>query len=168
MRIYLAIVAAAFGLAISIDVFAADIDDAIAAINNGNWDLGVRIAIPIADQGDPSAQSLVGAVLFSGKGNAAANPVRAFHYLRLSADNPESDDVSRANSLWLLSLAYNGGKGVRNDVEMALQAMWKSAQLGNQKAMDQLTESFCNVSKVANCYGVLKEKLASCEMPCWK
>lgn len=87
---------------------AADADAAYAAYENGYHECALRLAQPLAEQGDARAQSLVGLIHYIGRG-AIRDNVKAVKWLRLAADQ------GNANAQFRLGLVYSEGHGAPQD-----------------------------------------------------
>jgi uncharacterized protein len=94
---------AALGLADQVDARAA-----YAAYERGYHACALRLAQPLAEQGDARAQSLVGLIHYVGRG-ALRDDAKAVNWLRLAADQGD------AAAQFRLGLMYSEGQGVPQD-----------------------------------------------------
>jgi Sel1 repeat len=95
---------AALGIATPVhDAGAAEV-----AYRNGDQPTALRLARPLAEQGDVRAQSLVGLIHYSGRGGLR-NETEAVKWFRLAADHGD------AAAQFRLGLMYSEGQGVPQD-----------------------------------------------------
>jgi TPR repeat protein len=87
---------------------AADAGAAYAAYEQGYYACALRLAQPLAEQGDARAQSLVGLIYYIGRG-ALRDDAKAVDWLRLAADQGD------AAAQFRLGLMYSEGQGVPQD-----------------------------------------------------
>lgn len=152
-------------MSISAGAIAGVWDDVDVALDKKDYRLAVLILKPLADKGDPQAQAFVGTMLFTGKvvKKEAKTGVR---FLEMCANNPNTSEKEKGGCMWLLSTAYVGGEdGIAEDMNLALNYMWRAAKYGNKNAINQLTESVCK-NRGSDCPAVLKERIAQCSEPC--
>jgi TPR repeat protein len=92
-----------------------DAEAAYAAYEKGHHARALRLAQPLAEQGDARAQSLVGLIYYIGRG-PMRDDAEAVRWLRLAAD--QGDAAAR----FRLGLMYSEGHGVPQD--QAEAAKW--------------------------------------------
>jgi TPR repeat protein len=85
-----------------------DAEAAYAAYDKGDHARALRLAQPLAEQGDARAQSLVGLIYYIGRG-ALRDDAKAVTWLRLAADQGD------AAAQFRLGLVYSEGQGVPQD-----------------------------------------------------
>lgn len=85
-----------------------DAEAAYAAYAKGHHARALRLAQPLAEQGDARAQSLVGLIHYTGRG-VVRDDAKAAKWLRLAADQGE------AAARFRLGLMYSEGHGVPQD-----------------------------------------------------
>jgi TPR repeat protein len=83
----------------------------MAAYNRGDYVPAIRLFRPLAEQGNPKAQSVLGAMYRKGEG-VTRNPVRAFMWLSFAAKRGDAKartglrDVSQAMTPAEISMAH--------------------------------------------------------------
>ena len=100
-------------LCMGASVMATQLDDALNAAKNGQFELAYKLFLPLAEQGNSSAQNFVGYMFQRGDG-VERNDVQAAKWWRLAAEKGLADAQNN------LGLIYAEGRGVtQNDVESA-------------------------------------------------
>lgn len=113
-------------------VFAGPLEDGLAAYKKGDWDLAVRLLLPLAEKGDAQAQEKIGRLYDRGRG-FPRNYVEAERWYRRAAEQGDAPAQSR------LAFMYRSGKvGPRNagpkEFAEALELYRKAAVQGNPLA----------------------------------
>jgi hypothetical protein len=98
------------GLAMAVGVSAPtrDADAAYAALNKGNYAAAMKLARPLAEEGDARARSLVGYLYYHGRG-LKADDAEALKWFRLAADQGD------ASAQLHLGNMYAQGQAVAQD-----------------------------------------------------
>ncbi|MDH2916762.1 MAG: hypothetical protein PXX77_07795 [Gallionella sp.] len=136
-----------------------------AALDRGDVAAAVKLLRPVADAGDPEAQSFVGIVLWSGQTEGVPkDAINGTKYLTMCVNNPKTESESRGNCAFNMSLAYLRGDGVVKSMDDSLAFMWTSARYGNEKSFNQLNRAVCKGD--ASCTEELKVRLDRCEAMC--
>jgi uncharacterized protein len=91
-----------------------DSDAAFAAYERGSYASALRHLRPLADQGDPRAQSILGLMFYHGRG-VPRDDVEATKWFRLAAD--QGDATAQFN----LGVMYAEGQGVAQDYAEAMK-----------------------------------------------
>jgi uncharacterized protein len=107
--------------------FAGPLEDGSAAYLNGDWAKAIRLLQPLADQGDPRAEELIGRLYERGAGFP-----RDFHaavdWYRRAADKGDANAAAR------LGFMYRIGEGVTRDLAEAARWYRLGADKGNRLA----------------------------------
>jgi TPR repeat protein len=114
--------------------FAAPVPDAgaaEAAYRTGDQATALRLALPLAEQGDVRAQSLVGLIHHSGRGGLRSE-VEAVKWSRLAAEQGD------AAAQFRLGLMYSEGQGVPQDLAEAANWYRLAANQRHPKAQYNL------------------------------
>jgi TPR repeat protein len=120
--------AAAVGLASSgRDVTA----EAQAALQKGDYAKALKLAQPLAEDGNPRAEAIVGAVYYRGRG-AAQNDAEAATWFKRAAEH--GDAVAR----FQLGVMYGEGRGVPQDFAEAARWYERAADQGDAQAQYNL------------------------------
>jgi len=136
-----------------------------AALDRGDTAAAVKLLRPVADAGDPEAQSFVGIVLWSGKTEGVPkDAVSGAKYLAMCVNNPKTGDEARGDCAFNMSLAYLRGDGVVKSMDDALASLWTGAKYGNEKSFNQLNRSVCKGDE--SCTEELRSRLDRCETMC--
>src|SRR5262245_9264598 len=117
-------------------------DAAYAAYQKGDHAAALRLARPLAEQGDVRAQSLVGLLYQTGRG-APRDDAEALKWLRRAADR---DD---AGAQFGLGVAYSEGRGVPEDDAEAANWYRRAADQGYAPAQYNLGVLYVNGEGVA-------------------
>src|SRR5262245_54616914 len=88
-------------------------EDAVAARERGDYAAALRLSRPLAEQGDPGAQFMLGTMLYDGLG-VPQDFAEAFRWLRRAADQGDARAQSRVAGM------YQSGRGVAQDYSWAL------------------------------------------------
>lgn len=105
--------------------FAGPWEDGMVAYNRGDYVPAIRLFRPLAEKGNPKAQSLLGVMYRKGQG-VARNSVHAF--------------------IWFKRAAANGDAGARAELHEVSQTMTR-AEISEAEAMAQA----CEASNYRNC-----------------
>ena len=123
------------GLAQTVGVASPGADDAYAAYQKGDYATVVRLASPLAAQGDTHAQTMLGLVYYRGHG-ASKDPAQAVKWFRLAADQGD------AAAQFFLGLMYSEGEGVPQDYNEAAKWYRLAADQGDPQAQYNLGISY--------------------------
>lgn len=110
---------------------ALDVDAAEDAYQKGNYDRALRIARPLAEQGDARAQSLLGRILSRGRG-PQLDEAEAAKWFRRAAEQ------GNAAAQFSLGNMYSEGRGVPQDFTEAAKWYGASADQGDPQAQYNL------------------------------
>jgi uncharacterized protein len=122
-----------------------DTDAAYAAYQRGNYATALRHLSPLADQGDPRAQSLLGLMYYHGRGVPQDDP-EAAKWFRLAADQGD------APALFNLGVMYAEGQGVPQDYAEAVKWYRLAADHGHAQAQYNLGLSYARGEGVSQDY----------------
>lgn len=114
-----------------------EIDAAYAAYDKGRYAEALRLSRPLAQQGDPRAQSLLAEIYYHGRG-ASQDDLEAIKWFRRAAD--QGDVVAQFH----LGDAYSAGRGVPQDYTEAAKWYRMAADQKNAKAQFNLGFLFSN------------------------
>ena len=103
-------------------------EDAVLAGLRGDYALEVRLLLPLAEQGNPFAQSLLGSAYFEGKG-VLQDYQQAVTWMRRAADQGYSS--AQLN----LGVVYANGQGVPQDFVLAHVWFNLSAAQGDEQTI---------------------------------
>lgn len=123
-----AIVAILLMLSFAAPVVASPLEDAVAADNRGDYATALQLYQPLADKGDPTAQTNVGFIYANGQG-VPQNYAEAVKWFRLAAD--QGSAYAQLN----LGVMYANGQGVPQDYVAAYKWFSLSATQGNTEAV---------------------------------
>jgi len=101
-------------------------DDAEVARMHGDFVTALRLLLPLADQGDAKAQSILGSMYYLGQG-VAEDRVEAANWYRRAAEQGD------AGGQRALGRAYDLGDGVPQDYAEAAKWIRKAAEQGEPK-----------------------------------
>ena len=99
-----------------------DLDDALAALNNGDYATAFKLLKPLAEQGNADAQYNLGLMYYHGEG-VRKDDKEAVKWLRKAAD--QGFAIAQHN----LGVMYQNGEGVLQDYKKA--HMWFNIALAN-------------------------------------
>ncbi len=121
------------GLAMAVGISAPsrDADAAYAALDKGNYAAAMKLARPLAEEGDARARSLVGYVHYHGRG-VKQNDAEALKWFRLAADQGD------ASAQLHLGNMYAQGQGVPQDQAKAGKWYRVAAEQGFAQAQYNL------------------------------
>jgi len=106
-------------------------DSANAAYQKGDYKTALKLAQPLADQGNARGQSMLGVLYYRGRG-VARDDRAAIHWFRLAA---EQGDVS---ARFYLGVIYSQGDGVPQDYAEAARWFGLAAGKGDPQAQYNL------------------------------
>jgi TPR repeat protein len=123
------IVAAIWVIAVACDgaASAGPLDDAFVATQRGDYATAIRIWLPLAEQGDVTAQSNLAKMYLTGQGTTQ-NYAEAVRWFRKAADLGDS------GAQYNLGVLYRQGRGVKKSDVEASTWLRKSAGQGNADA----------------------------------
>jgi len=98
---------------ISSNTFASSYSEAISADKNNNHKTSFKLYLDAAEQGDKRAYYRLGSMYKNGLGTTK-NLTKGLYWFEKSANNDEAD------GLWEMALAYDFGKGVKQDISSAM------------------------------------------------
>jgi TPR repeat protein len=107
------------------------IDAADAAYEKGKYKTALRLAHPLADQGDPRAQALMGLLYANGRG-VPRDDREAMKWFRSAAE--QGDAVAQLQ----IGVMYYGGRSVPQDYSEAARWYQLAAERGNPEAQYNL------------------------------
>jgi TPR repeat protein len=108
-----------------------DADAAYAAYQNGNYAPALRIAQPLADEGDVRAATLLGLMSYHGRGTARSD-VDAMRWFRLAAEKGD------AEAQYHLGIMLGEGQSVPQDHVAAAKWYQRAAEQGHAQAQYNL------------------------------
>jgi hypothetical protein len=106
-------------------------DEMIAAYNRGDYATVVQELVPLAQDGNPRAQTNLGRLYLLGQG-VPQDYAQALTWYRLAADQGE------AKAQYMVGLIYNNGQGVPQDYAQARYWYHKAADQGQADAQYKL------------------------------
>jgi hypothetical protein len=109
----------------------ADFEEALRAYDRGDYVAAAAAWRPLAEAGDPAAQTNLGVLYWRGRG-VSADPAQAARWFRLAAER--GDPVAQDN----LGQMYYVGDGVPRDLEQAARWIRASALQGDANAQLRL------------------------------
>lgn len=109
------------------------VDNCYGSVERENWSAAIVYCGPVAERGDPAAQTNVGFMYDMGKG-VAENNVEAVRWYRRAAE--QGDNVAQYN----LGTMYESGEGVEENLNEAESWYRKSAKQGHEDAKKRLEE----------------------------
>lgn len=112
--------------------YAASVEEARVAFNEKNYTKAVNIARPLAEQGEPTAQRILGTAYQLGVGGLPKSFKLAVVWYNKSADQND------ALSLFLLGNAYYKGEGIPKSNNEAFKHYLKAANTGSAFAQSEL------------------------------
>ena len=113
----------------------ADVDAALRAYNQGEFQDAMREALPFAQQGDVQAQHLIGMLYYDGAGTPK-NYAEALKWFGKAADQGDTDAQSRLGDM------YTSGQGVPNNYAEAAKWFRKAADQGDTYAQFHLGDIY--------------------------
>ena len=105
----------------------ADLASGLKAYDGRDYATAIKELKPLAEQGNPRAQYVVGAMYLGGKG-VAKDPKQALDWITKSANNGYKD------AQFILGAMYFGGRGVAKDMKLGASWYRKAAEQGHVKA----------------------------------
>ena len=114
-------------LSLAAPVAAGPLEDATAAYNRGDYATALRLLRPLADQGDASAQNILGLMYRQGRG-VLPDDAEALKWFRLAADQ------GTASAQFNLGIMYANGEGVPQNSAEALKLYRLAADQGTAHA----------------------------------
>jgi uncharacterized protein len=118
-------------LSVAAPVAAGQLEDGLAAADNGDYATAIRLWRPLAEQGDAAAQFNLGLIYYKGQG-VPQDYVAAAVWLRKAADQ------GVAAAQWSIGSMYANGRGVRQDYAAAVSWYRKAADKGDANAQANL------------------------------
>jgi uncharacterized protein len=103
------------------------LEDGYAAYQRGDYAKVMRLFLPLADQGNATAQNNLGVMYRDGSG-VSQDYAQALEWYRKAADQGE------ATALFNLGVMYDNRRGVSQDYAQAFAWYRKAADLGNANA----------------------------------
>jgi TPR repeat protein len=116
---------------VATSIFAGPLEDVSSAYAKGDYATVLRLVRPLAEQGNPGAQSWLGILYFKGNG-VRQDYAEALKWFRKGAEQ---------NNVWAqvgLGMMYRSAKGVTQDSAEALKWYRKAAEQGNALAQSAL------------------------------
>jgi uncharacterized protein len=130
-RLKLIILALTFLVAISSEGRTADLQKGLSAYKKKDYATALRELVPLAERGNPIAQSSLGAMYRSGRG-VSQDYKTAVKWYRLAARQ------GFAEAQFKLGVAYDQGHGVPQDEKTAVKWYRLSAEQGDKQAQFNL------------------------------
>lgn len=109
----------------------AGFDEAVAAANDGKYDVAFKEFSELANQGDARAQQALGWMYYEGQGRAKDFETAAFWYNKAAEQGNVTAQIN-------LAQMYAFGKGVTQDFTIAGKWWEKLAEQGDSKAQSSL------------------------------
>ena len=109
LRVFLFVAAAALMISSGIPAYAQSLRQGVSAFNRQDYQVASRIFIPLAEQGQPAAQSYLGFMFETGRG-VPQNYTEAAMWYRRAAEQGDSQ------AQYSLGLLYDKGQGVPRDI----------------------------------------------------
>ena len=153
MKLRHAIVAIILVVSFAVPAAAGQFGAAGAAHRRGDYATALRLLLPLAEQGDADAQSLLGHMYAAGDG-VPQNYAEAAKWYREAADQGEA----RAQAS--LGSAYISGQGVPKDFILAYMWLNLSAARGVQEAAisrDIISEEWMTPAQIAEAQKLTRE-----------
>jgi hypothetical protein len=117
-------------------------DAAYAAYQRGDYARALERALPLANAGDPRAESLLGLLYYRGRGTAQDFP-EAVRWFRRAADDGD------AAAEFYLGVMFAEGQGVPQDLEQAVKWYRRAAARGDAQAQYNLGLAYAKGEGVA-------------------
>ena len=111
---------------------AQELNQAVAKFQTGDYAGALRDLMPFAEQGNPTAQNLVGAIYANGAGGIVRDNLAAAAWIRLAAEQEHT--MAQFN----LGGLYERGQGVAQDQAEAARWYVRAARLGHAEAQFRL------------------------------
>ncbi len=108
-------------------------DKGTSAYKRGDYETALSVFRPLAENGDPKAQSILGMMYNYGEG-VAVDYRQSARWYRLAAE--QNYGVAQYN----LGMAYLDGKGVSADTDKAIEWLTKAADSGHFRARTELAK----------------------------
>lgn len=118
-------------LCMALPVAAGPLEDAAAAHSSGDYATALRLIRPLADQGNATAQSMMGILYSTGKG-VTQSYIEAAEWYRLAANQ------GLASAQYNLGNLYGNGQGVPQNYTEAMKWYHLAADQGDAKAQFNL------------------------------
>jgi uncharacterized protein len=125
------------GMARAVGLAKPGAEEPYAAYHNGDYRSALRLAVPLAEDGDARAQSLLGLMFYRGQGRAQDYEAAA-KWFRLAADHGDMD------AQFYLGLIYTEGRGVPQDYAEAARWYRLAADQGEPQAQYNLGAYYAN------------------------
>ena len=109
LRAFLLVAAAALMILSGNSAYAQSLRQGVSAFNRQDYQVASRIFIPLAEQGEPSAQTYLGFMFETGRG-VPQNYTEAAMWYRRAAEQGDS------HAQYSLGLLYDKGQGVPRDI----------------------------------------------------
>ena len=116
---------------LAVAAFGGQFEDAMAAIERGDYTTAFRLMKPLAEQGEAEAQFHLGVMYTIGKG-VPRDYTGGVKWFRRSAEQGNVDAQSN------LGVLYSSGKGVPRDYAEAVKWFQRAAEQGNEVAQFHL------------------------------
>ena len=113
-------------------LWARNADAGYAAFEKGEYGTALKILRPLAENGDPRAESTLGLLYYNGGRGVQQDDVKAVKWFRLAANH--GDAVAEFN----LGVIYADGQGVPQDNAEAVKWYRLAAEQGNARAQYNL------------------------------
>ena len=113
-------------------LWARNADAGYAAFEKGKYETALKILRPLAENGDPRAESTLGLLYYNGGRGVQQDDVKAVKWFRLAANH--GDAVAEFN----LGVMYADGQGVPQDNAEAVNWYRLAAEQGNARAQYNL------------------------------
>lgn len=108
-------------------VFAGPLEDGVAAYRGRDWKKAIELLQPLADQGEPQAEELIGRLYERGMGFRRDYHAAADWYRRAA-------DKGDANAAARLGFMHRIGEGIPRDMDEAVRRYRQGAEKGNRLA----------------------------------
>jgi hypothetical protein len=108
------------------------VEAAYAAYDKGNYKSALRGLLPLAEQGDPRAQTTLGLLYYRGSKDVPRDEAEAAKWFRLAAEHGD------ATAQFNLGVMYSEGQGVPQDHAKAAKFYRSAAEQGNPQAQYNL------------------------------
>lgn len=116
---------------IGLPIAHAGFEEAVTAVNEGNFDLAFKEFSTLAEQGDARAQQALGWMYYDGQGRAKDFNKAAYWYTRAAEQGNVTAQIN-------LAQMYAYGKGVTQDLSNAAKWWTRLAEQGDAKSQSAL------------------------------
>jgi hypothetical protein len=114
------------------------VEAAYAAYDKGNYKSALRGLLPLAEQGDPRAQTTLGLLYYRGSKDVPRNEAEAAKWFRVAAEHGD------ATAQFNLGVMYSEGQGMPQDHVKAVHFYRSAAEQGNPQAQYNLGLSYAD------------------------